>query len=160
MRLASPEQVFDDMKHVFDRIASRAYQIFESNGRQPGSDLQNWYRAEAELLCPVQVDIFDSQDTLTLRTEVPGFRADELQIGLEPGRFTIAGTRRTPGNRRQKQADSADRGWNHVFHSAPLPHEVDPAHAKATLVAGVLRLQLTKAAAGKQGAARAAAAAS
>lgn len=32
-----------------DDIARRAYEIYEREGRQPGTDLQNWLRAEAEL---------------------------------------------------------------------------------------------------------------
>jgi hypothetical protein len=30
-------------------IARRAYEIYEREGRQPGTELQNWLRAEAEL---------------------------------------------------------------------------------------------------------------
>jgi hypothetical protein len=32
-----------------EAIARRAYEIYEREGRQPGSELQNWLRAEAEL---------------------------------------------------------------------------------------------------------------
>ena len=33
-----------------ERIALRAYQIFEESGRIPGRDLYNWLRAEQEVL--------------------------------------------------------------------------------------------------------------
>jgi len=32
-----------------DQIALRAFQIWEQTGRQPGRELENWLRAEAEL---------------------------------------------------------------------------------------------------------------
>jgi hypothetical protein len=32
-----------------DDIARRAYEIYEREGRQPGTELQNWLKAEAEL---------------------------------------------------------------------------------------------------------------
>jgi hypothetical protein len=32
-----------------DQIAQRAYEIYERDGRQPGRELENWLRAEAEL---------------------------------------------------------------------------------------------------------------
>jgi hypothetical protein len=32
-----------------DAIALRAYEIYERDGRQPGTELQNWLKAEAEL---------------------------------------------------------------------------------------------------------------
>ena len=35
---------------IRDLIARRAYEIYESRGRQDGHDLENWLRAESELL--------------------------------------------------------------------------------------------------------------
>jgi hypothetical protein len=32
-----------------EQIAARAYEIYEREGRQPGRELENWLRAEAEL---------------------------------------------------------------------------------------------------------------
>jgi hypothetical protein len=36
-----------DLNH--EEIAARAYQIWESSGRPPGSELKNWLQAEMEL---------------------------------------------------------------------------------------------------------------
>ena len=33
-----------------DRIRGRAYELYESRGREPGQDEQDWLRAERELL--------------------------------------------------------------------------------------------------------------
>jgi hypothetical protein len=30
-------------------VAERAYQLYEENGRQPGNDLDHWFRAESEI---------------------------------------------------------------------------------------------------------------
>jgi Protein of unknown function (DUF2934) len=35
-----------------DEIARRAYEIYEREGRQPGTELGNWLKAEAELAGP------------------------------------------------------------------------------------------------------------
>jgi hypothetical protein len=35
-----------------EEIARRAYEIYEREGCQPGTDLQNWLKAEAELSGP------------------------------------------------------------------------------------------------------------
>ena len=32
-----------------DRISKRAYELYESRGREPGQDEQDWFRAEREL---------------------------------------------------------------------------------------------------------------
>jgi hypothetical protein len=33
-----------------DRIRERAHQLYESRGREPGQDEQDWFRAEQEIL--------------------------------------------------------------------------------------------------------------
>jgi HSP20 family protein len=144
VRLVSAEQVLDEMQHVFDQITARAYEIFESNGRQLGSDLQNWYRAESELLCPIQVDVFETEESFTIRTEVPGFKAEELRIGLDPHRFIIAGKRKSRRQENKRKTPNARHPRNYLFHSEHLCWEVIPANARVTLRAGVLRLELAK----------------
>jgi Protein of unknown function (DUF2934) len=42
---------------LHDAIARRATEIFEKSGRIPGRDLENWVRAEAEILSEVQQDV-------------------------------------------------------------------------------------------------------
>jgi hypothetical protein len=37
-----------------DHIRERAYQLYESRGREPGQDEQDWLRAEQQILKPKQ----------------------------------------------------------------------------------------------------------
>jgi hypothetical protein len=32
-----------------DKISGRAYELYESRGREPGQDWQDWFRAEQEI---------------------------------------------------------------------------------------------------------------
>jgi hypothetical protein len=34
---------------LLDRIRERAYQLYETRGREPGQDEQDWFRAEEEI---------------------------------------------------------------------------------------------------------------
>jgi hypothetical protein len=38
----------DDRELLLNKIRSRAYQLFEDRGRQPGRELDDWLRAEQE----------------------------------------------------------------------------------------------------------------
>ena len=46
---------------------ARAYQIFEGNGRRFGHDLDDWFKAEMDLLHPVHVNIASREKTLKSR---------------------------------------------------------------------------------------------
>ena len=45
--------VFDRFDQIYNSIAKRAFEIFESNGRNFGHEFDDWFKAESELLHPV-----------------------------------------------------------------------------------------------------------
>ncbi|MGH9432194.1 MAG: DUF2934 domain-containing protein, partial [Terriglobia bacterium] len=93
---------FERFQRLYDSIARRAFEIFESNGRSFGNDLQDWFQAESELLHPVHIEMTESDEGFNVRAEVPGFSPKELEISVEPRRLTITGKRETKEERRTK----------------------------------------------------------
>ena len=61
----------------------------------------DWLQAERELFHPTHIDVSESPEGFTIRAEVPGFNAKEMEIGLEGRRLTIAGKREA----REEQKD-------------------------------------------------------
>jgi hypothetical protein len=51
-RKAAPSAPALSTRPSDEEIARRAYEIYEREGCQPGTDLQNWLKAEAELCGP------------------------------------------------------------------------------------------------------------
>jgi HSP20 family molecular chaperone IbpA len=83
--------LFDRFEQVYGSIAKRAFEIFDNNGRWFGNELADWLQAESEILHPVHLEIAETDDVLTVRAEVPGFTAKELDIQVGGNRLTIAG---------------------------------------------------------------------
>ena len=78
--------IFNRMEELHHAIARRAFEIFEGKGRWPGRELDDWLRAESELLHPMHLELMESDNHVTVRAEVPGFSAKELEINVEPRR--------------------------------------------------------------------------
>lgn len=146
LRLKTIDEIFQDMRDSFDSIARRAYEIFEANGRQFGRDMEDWFRAERELLHPVNVEVRDSDDLLTLRAEVPGFEAKDLEISVEPNRMTLAGKREWRKEEEKEKVLLSERRTNQLFRSLELPSEIIPEKVTATLKDGILELKMPKSA--------------
>src|SRR5208337_3540061 len=83
-----PERI----REIYDSVEHRAYAIFESNGRLPGRDLEDWLQAESELVHRIHLDIAESDNEMSARAEVPGFKASEIEVSVEPRRLIIVGT--------------------------------------------------------------------
>jgi HSP20 family protein len=134
---------FEQLNAPSESIARRAFEIFQSRGRTDGWDLEDWYRAEAELFHTAHVHLYESDDALGVSAEVPGFAAEELWISLEPSRLTITG-KRTANHKCMRRVLYRDACADRIFRSMGLPVEVDPSRATAALRNGVLELALPK----------------
>lgn len=145
LKLTSIDDIFDRVNEMYNAIARQAFEFFDGRGRQEGHDLDDWIRAESELFHPAHLDVSETDDTFGVRAEVPGFKADELQVSLEPRRLTIIGQRQSPGSQQQGTKVYTDRCCNQIFRSIDLPADADPSKATATLKDGILDLTLPKA---------------
>lgn len=148
--LARKEDVFDRLQKLSDSIARRAFDIFQGNGGIFGRDLEDWFKAESELLHPVHIDLTESDNALTARAEVPGYSAKELQVSLEPGRLTITGKRETKEERKSEKTVYRERCSDEILRVIDLPTQVDADKTTATLKDGVLTLEMPKAAPAKK----------
>ena len=49
-RVPSKMAIMSDTVRSQELIRARAYELYESRGREPGQDEQDWFRAEQEIL--------------------------------------------------------------------------------------------------------------
>jgi HSP20 family protein len=145
LKLVPPTDLFKRAEQIYEKIARRAFEIFESNGPSPGHDLEDWFKAESELLHPVHVDVAESNGDLTVRAEVPGFAAKELEVSVEPRRLTITGKRETKGERKDKKTVYTECSCDQLLRVIDLPAAVETEKAEAILKNGVLELKMPKA---------------
>jgi HSP20 family protein len=145
LRLVPPSDLFERVERLRDVIARRAFEIFDSAGRTFGHDLEDWFKAESEVLHPVQVDVTESDSNLIVKAEVPGFTAKELEVALEPRRLTITGKRETKEERKDKRTIYTEIKSDQAMRVIDLPAAVDADKATATLKDGILELTLPKA---------------
>lgn len=143
---AGPEILYGeplgDLKaHIQEAIAHRAYEFFAARGRQHGLDLDDWFRSETELLHPVKVNTWESPGEITVTAEIPGFRAEELKIGIAPGSVILWGQVGPEPNRPGAYPTRAPLA---LLHTIDLPGVVDPAQASAAFVDSLLKLVLPK----------------
>jgi HSP20 family protein len=144
MKLLPGSNLFDRIQDLSNSIARRAFEIFEHRGRAFGHDLEDWLRAESEFLHPIHLDIAESDDAVTVRAEVPGYSAKELEVGVEPNRLTISGKREAKEERKSKKTIYSEHCQNQIFRAIELPAEVDSSKVTATLKDGVLELSMPK----------------
>jgi HSP20 family protein len=141
------ERLMDRVNKLSEAITQRAYQIFEGSGHGLGHDLDDWFKAEMDLLHPVHVNITESGENLEVKAEVPGFNEKEIEVSVEPRRLTITGKRETE-QREEKKGKTvySESCSDQILRIVDLPANVDAEKTTATLKNGVLHLTMPKAA--------------
>jgi HSP20 family protein len=145
VNLVSVHELFEHTQDVFDLIARRAFEIFESRGRLHGNDREDWFLAESELLTPVKFHLSESGGRLTARAEVAGFNRQEIKVSLEPRRLSISGKTKLSEDDKAGKHPHSHRHAQLMFHVIDLPTEVDLSASRASLNDGRLEVVMPKA---------------
>lgn len=149
-KLVKYESLADRVDDIFKSISKRAYQLFESSGRPFGHELEDWFKAEGEILHPVHLNMVETDKALEVKAEVPGFTPKDLEISVEPRRLTISGKRETKKEEKKGKTVYSESCASEIFRSVDLPAEVDAEKVSATLDDGVLNLEMPKTAGSKK----------
>jgi HSP20 family protein len=140
----SSEEIFNQFSQVHELIARRAFEIFESNGGSPGHDLEDWFRAESELLRPVPLNVIELNGEYVVRAEVPGFGGRDIKISVEPRCLAVSGKLQT--NEEGENGRLIRSAWcaNQIFRTLDLPSDVDTSTVSASVQDGILTVHLPK----------------
>lgn len=142
----SPSTFMEEISELMRKLEKRAYELFEWRGREDGRDWDDWFKAEQELFKPVPLEIDEKEERVIIRAEVPGFKAEELEISLEPALLTIRGMQKQETEKKENKSLYSEIREQELFRRVALPVNVFPDNAEATLKDGVLEITVPKAA--------------
>ena len=96
------------------------------------------------------VDISERSDAYRVTVEIPGIKADEVEITMADGLLTIEGERHAAREAAGEKMHRSERGYGVFLRSLALPgSQVDAAKTEASLRDGVLEIVVPKAATGQ-----------
>jgi HSP20 family protein len=118
---------FEEMRRLQDEVN----RVFSSSA------------AGARALGPAEfpaINAFANEDGIAITAELPGVKADDLDISVVQGGLTLRGRREVPEE--AKAYHRRERQQGEFVRTINLPFAVDPNRVEASLENGVLRLSL------------------
>ncbi len=94
-----------------------------------------------------RTDVYESDEAIVLEMELPGLRREDVDIRLTSRALTVTGVR-PPFAGPDSRAHAIECWHGRFSRSFSISTAIDPTRARASLTAGVLRLEIPKAAPG------------
>lgn len=90
------------------------------------------------------VDVFENNDSITLKLELPEVDAKDVDIQVEANQLTVRGERKLENSENRDGYHRIERTYGAFSRSFTLPSTVDTEHISAESKDGVLRIVLPK----------------
>jgi HSP20 family protein len=113
----------DEMSRLFD---DRVYRTSESVGWTPSCD------------------IYEDEESVTLRFELAGVEPKDVDVRFENGVLTVRGERKLDREEKRENYHRIERSYGTFTRSFSLPGTLDPERIKAEAKNGVLAITLPK----------------
>lgn len=90
------------------------------------------------------VDIFETENELVLKADLPGAEPNHVELKIENGTLTVKGERKFESEKNEKGYHRIERAYGSFARSFTLPETVDVEKVKADFKHGVLSVTLPK----------------
>ncbi len=90
------------------------------------------------------VDVSESEDKITVKAEIPGLEAKDIDISMSGDTLTIKGEKKTETEEKEENYHLVERSYGSFRRAMKIPATVDADKVEATYKNGVLTVVLPK----------------
>ena len=131
--------LFEDLRAAQDELLRAT----RGRGWRPGQ--QQYYGDAGTVVWAPSVDISERKDAYLVSAELPGVKADDVEITFEDGLLTIQGERHFAHDSAEEKMHRTERFYGAFRRSITLPSHVEADKIEASAQDGVLQIMVPKA---------------
>lgn len=120
-----------EMGKMLDTFFSGAHSIM--NMSAPGA-----------MVSPLKLDVFEDDQEVCVMAEMPGVRADDVEVRLEGNTLLLGGHKRDAIDLQREHVHLMERSYGQFFRMVPLPFSPDVGQVDAVFENGVLTVHVPK----------------
>lgn len=90
------------------------------------------------------VDVFDSRDAVVIKADLPGLRAEDVEVSLEENVLTLRGERKPDAAPEDEEIFRIERPAGRFERMVALPQSIRDEECTAEFAAGVLTVRVPK----------------
>jgi HSP20 family protein len=124
------DELREEMDRLFERTLGRTVPL-----RREAQEVRGWAPA---------IDMFERENEVVLRAEVPGMSKEEINLSVFGNTLTISGERKTEEEIKEDDYYCCERSYGRFQRDITLPQGVDAEKIKASYKNGILEVVLPK----------------
>jgi HSP20 family protein len=134
------DTIFDEIDRLQKAIRQRAYDLFRNGS--PSDPLDNWLKAENELITKPPVSLIQKDGRFEVLAAVPGVDMKDLVVEITPEELLIKGQTSHETTPDKSKIHMSEIRTGQVFRALRFPEAIDTSTAKAEYKDGMLRLTM------------------
>jgi HSP20 family molecular chaperone IbpA len=155
LKIPNPETaptLFEGLEALFDDVRKHAFDLFQRRGEMDGWDVDDWFRAENDLIFTPKSELAETDKEFEMKVEVPAMEAKDLRISALPDAIIVQAETSAKEDKKEGKVHYSELSQKKLFRRFEFPVAIDVEQVKATLDKGMLRIVAAKlpAAEGKQ----------
>jgi len=144
-KTAEPLPVFKDIEKQFEDVRRKAFELFEKRGREFGHELEDWLKAEHEVLGWPAAELTEADSKYELALTLPGYEPKDIEVTATPSEIIVHAKVEEHKKEEKEECLWTEFRSNDVYRRFDLPEAIDVEKTKANLDKGMLHITAAKA---------------
>jgi HSP20 family protein len=137
--------LFEASQKLFNQLQERAFGLFQERDGGDGTALDDWFRAERELLEIPVSELTEDEKEIHVRAAVPGIKAKDIEVTATPREIIIRGETSDRNEHKKGKTRFSEFSERRIFRRYELPAVVDVDKISADLKDGMLVIDMPRA---------------
>jgi len=142
---ARPLPLFQELEKQFEQVRRRAFDLFEKRGRELGHAVEDWLKAEHDVVGWPAAELSDKEAKYDLTLTLPGYDPKDIEVTVTPSKIIVHANVATEKKEEKEECVFSEFKSNDVYRRFELPEPIDIEKANATLEKGMLHVVAEKA---------------
>ena len=141
IRCRTVDSVLAEVEAVQRRIAERAHRLFRSRGGAIGHALEDWLKAERDVVWRPALEIRRTADAFVIEAAVAGLEPRQIDVRVSPTELLLSADVRHQDSEQLGEVVLCEFVNGPLFRTYTFPEPVDPGRATAEYRNGLLRVR-------------------
>ena len=142
--------IFEEIAKRFDAVKRRAFDLFESRGRELGHELEDWLKAEREVFGAPAAELAEKNGVYEMRITLPGFEAKDVDVTATPNEVIVRAATEQEKKTQKGNVLWTEFGSKDVYRRFEVPNPINVDQVTAKLENGILRINAPETATPKE----------